>query len=232
MKKKNLVKRIATLGLTLSLSAGLLAGCGNSTGAADKSSDATASNAGFRTLDEIKESGEINIGVFSDKAPFGYVDENGEYQGYDVYFGNKLGEDLGVKEAEDLLRRVGLIDKKDAYPRQLSGGQKQRVAIVRALAMHPEVLLFDEVTAALDPEMVREVLDVILELAKQGSTMVIVTHEMNFAKAVADRVIFLDKGNIVEEGSPFDFFEDPKTERAKKFLQTFTFDKVDKGAGI
>ena len=97
MKKKNLVKRIATLGLTLSLSAGLLAGCGNSTGAADKSSDATASNAGFRTLDEIKESGEINIGVFSDKAPFGYVDENGEYQGYDVYFGNKLGEDLGVK---------------------------------------------------------------------------------------------------------------------------------------
>ena len=97
MKKKNLVKRIAPLGLTLSLSAGLLAGCGNSTGAADKSSDATASNAGFRTLDEIKESGEINIGVFSDKAPFGYVDENGEYQGYDVYFGNKLGEDLGVK---------------------------------------------------------------------------------------------------------------------------------------
>lgn len=136
------------------------------------------------------------------------------------------------KEAEDLLRRVGLIDKKDAYPRQLSGGQKQRVAIVRALAMHPEVLLFDEVTAALDPEMVREVLDVILELAKQGSTMVIVTHEMNFAKAVADRVIFLDKGNIVEEGNPFDFFEDPKTERAKKFLETFTFDKVDKGAGI
>ena len=103
MKKKNLVKKIATLGLTLSLSAGLLAGCGNSIGAADKSSDATASsktasNAGFRTLDEIKESGEINIGVFSDKAPFGYVDENGEYQGYDVYFGNKLGEDLGVKE--------------------------------------------------------------------------------------------------------------------------------------
>lgn len=102
MKKKNLVKRIATLGLTLSLFAGLLAGCGNSTGAAGKSSDATAStktasNAGFRTLDEIKKSGKINIGVFSDKAPFGYVDENGKYQGYDVYFGNKLGEDLGVK---------------------------------------------------------------------------------------------------------------------------------------
>ena len=102
MKKKNLVKRIATLGLTLSLFAGLLAGCGNSTGAAGKSSDAaastkTASNAGFRTLDEIKKSGKINIGVFSDKAPFGYVDENGKYQGYDVYFGNKLGKDLGVK---------------------------------------------------------------------------------------------------------------------------------------
>lgn len=128
------------------------------------------------------------------------------------------------KEAEALLKRVGLLDKKDAYPRQLSGGQKQRVAIVRSLCMHPEIMLFDEVTAALDPEMVREVLDVILELAKQGLTMVIVTHEMQFARAVADRVVFIDGGNIVEEGPPEEFFTAPKTERAQAFLHTFTFD--------
>lgn len=132
------------------------------------------------------------------------------------------------KEAEELLDRVGLLDKKDSFPRQLSGGQKQRVAIVRALCMHPDVLLFDEVTAALDPEMVREVLDVILDLAKQWKTMVIVTHEMSFARAVADRIIFIDQGKIVEEGKPADFFDHPKTERAKAFLQTFTFDKVEK----
>ena len=127
-------------------------------------------------------------------------------------------------EAEQLLNRVGLIDKKDAYPRQLSGGQKQRVAIVRALAMHPEVMLFDEVTAALDPEMVREVLDVMLTLAEQGMTMVIVTHEMSFARAVADRIIFIDGGVIVEEAAPDQFFEHPSTERAKQFLKTFTFE--------
>ena len=132
------------------------------------------------------------------------------------------------KEAEELLDRVGLLDKKDSFPRQLSGGQKQRVAIVRALCMHPDVLLFDEVTAALDPEMVREVLDVILDLAKQWKTMVIVTHEMSFARAVADRIIFIDQGKIVEEGKPADFFDHPQTERAKAFLQTFTFDKVEK----
>ena len=132
------------------------------------------------------------------------------------------------KEAEELLERVGLLDKKDSFPRQLSGGQKQRVAIVRALCMHPDVLLFDEVTAALDPEMVREVLDVILSLAKQWKTMVIVTHEMSFARAVADRVIFIDQGKIVEEGRPADFFDHPQTDRAKAFLQTFTFDKVEK----
>lgn len=132
------------------------------------------------------------------------------------------------KEALELLRRVGLEDKKDSYPRQLSGGQKQRVAIVRSLCMHPEILLFDEVTAALDPEMVREVLDVLLSLARQGYTMVIVTHEMSFARAVADRVIFLDQGKIVEEGTPSEFFEHPSTERAQKFLNTFTFDKVEK----
>lgn len=127
------------------------------------------------------------------------------------------------EEAESLLERVGLLDKKNVYPRQLSGGQKQRVAIVRALMMKPEVMLFDEVTAALDPEMVREVLDVMLELAKSGSTMVIVTHEMQFARAVADRVIFLDGGEILETGTPEQFFEQPQTERAQRFLNTFTF---------
>ena len=130
------------------------------------------------------------------------------------------------QEAEALLDRVGLLGKAKSYPRELSGGQKQRVAIVRALAMHPEILLFDEVTAALDPEMVREVLDVMLDLAKQGRTMIIVTHEMQFARAIADRVIFLDGGKIVEEGTPEEFFDHPKTERAQKFLRTFTFDSV------
>ena len=129
-------------------------------------------------------------------------------------------------EAETLLRRVGLWEKRDSYPRELSGGQKQRVAIVRALCMHPEVLLFDEVTAALDPEMVREVLDVVLELAREGKTMVIVTHEMQFARAIADRVLFLEDGKIAEEATPEDFFTAPKTERAKKFLKTFEFDEV------
>ena len=127
-------------------------------------------------------------------------------------------------EAESLLQRVGLLEKKDAYPRQLSGGQKQRVAIVRSLCMHPEIMLFDEVTAALDPEMVREVLDVMLELAQQGLTMVIVTHEMQFAKAVADRIIFIDGGKIVEEAPPEHFFTAPQTQRAQAFLNTFTFD--------
>lgn len=129
------------------------------------------------------------------------------------------------KEAEELLARVGLSSKKDNYPRQLSGGQKQRVAIVRALIMNPEVLLFDEVTAALDPEMVREVLDVILDLASQDRTMIIVTHEMAFAKAIADRVVLLDAGTIVEQSDPISFFESPKTERAKKFLSTFEYSK-------
>lgn len=130
------------------------------------------------------------------------------------------------KEAEALLDRVGLLNKKNSYPRELSGGQKQRVAIVRALCMHPEILLFDEVTAALDPEMVREVLDVMMDLAKNGRTMIIVTHEMQFARAIADRVLFLDGGKIVEEGPPKEFFDHPKTERAQRFLRTFTFDAV------
>jgi polar amino acid transport system ATP-binding protein len=134
-----------------------------------------------------------------------------------------------IKEAEELLKRVGLYEKKDSYPRQLSGGQKQRAAIVRALCMHPKVMLFDEVTAALDPEMVREVLDVMLELAKEGSTMVIVTHEMQFARAIADRIIFLDEKKIVEESGPEEFFTSPKTERAKQFLNIFDFNTVHNG---
>ena len=128
-------------------------------------------------------------------------------------------------EAEKLLERVGLLDKKDAFPRQLSGGQKQRVAIIRALILKPEVLLFDEVTAALDPEMVREVLDVILELASDGYTMLIVTHEMQFAKAVADKIVFIDGGKIVESDVPERFFTQPKTERAQRFLNTFIYAK-------
>ena len=129
------------------------------------------------------------------------------------------------RDAEKLLKRVGLWEKRKAYPRELSGGQKQRVAIVRALCMNPEVMLFDEVTAALDPEMVREVLDVMLELAEQGMTMVIVTHEMQFARAIADRILFLDGGKIVEESDPESFFTAPRTDRAKDFLRTFTYEK-------
>lgn len=127
--------------------------------------------------------------------------------------------------AEVLLKRVGLWEKRKAYPRELSGGQKQRVAIIRALCMNPEIMLFDEVTAALDPEMVREVLDVMLELANQGMTMVIVTHEMQFARAIADRILFLEHGIIVEDSKPGEFFTMPKTERAKDFLQTFAYEK-------
>lgn len=138
----------------------------------------------------------------------------------------KRNRDEVQKEAMALLARVGLQDREKSYPRELSGGQKQRVAIVRALCMHPEIMLFDEVTAALDPEMVREVLDVMLNLAQQGRTMIIVTHEMQFAKAIADRVIFLDGGKIVEEAPPEEFFEHPKTDRAKQFLNMFEFSTV------
>ncbi len=122
------------------------------------------------------------------------------------------------KKARLLLNRVGLSEKEKAYPSSLSGGQKQRVAIARALAMEPELMLFDEPTSALDPEMVKEVLDVMKDLAKSGMTMVVVTHEMGFAREVADRVLFLDHGVLVEEGQPVEFFSHPKTERAKDFL--------------
>ena len=120
--------------------------------------------------------------------------------------------------------RVGLADRADDYPRQLSGGQRQRVAIVRALMMDPEILLLDEVTASLDPEMVREVLDVVLELARTGMTMLIVTHEMGFARAIADRIVFMDEGRIVEVDPPRKFFADPSSDRARKFLDIFSFE--------
>ena len=122
------------------------------------------------------------------------------------------------KKAMQLLERVGLADRADAYPSQLSGGQKQRIAIVRALCMEPDVMLFDEPTSALDPEMVGEVLDVMKELAQEGMTMVVVTHEMGFAREVADRVLFMDGGVIVEEGTPEQIFENPKSERLQGFL--------------
>lgn len=131
-----------------------------------------------------------------------------------------LGESVEVakERALQLLERVGLKEKADEYVNKLSGGQKQRVAIVRALAMQPEVMLFDEPTSALDPEMVKEVLDVMTGLAENDMTMIVVTHEMNFAKEVADRIIFMDHGKIVEENNPNDFFQNPKSERLKEFL--------------
>lgn len=137
----------------------------------------------------------------------------------------KRTKDDAMDEARFWLEKVGLKDKENAYPRELSGGQKQRIAIVRSLCMNPEIMLFDEVTAALDPEIVREVLDVMLNLAKEGRTMLIVTHEMAFARAVADKIIFMDKGEIVEISTPEEFFVNPKTDRAKKFLNMFEFKK-------
>ena len=122
------------------------------------------------------------------------------------------------KEARELLKRVGLEEKADSYPSQLSGGQKQRIAIVRSLAMNPDVMLFDEPTSALDPEMVGEVLELMKQLAQEGMTMVVVTHEMGFAREVADRVMFVDEGRVKEQGTPEEFFANPKDERLKEFL--------------
>ena len=130
----------------------------------------------------------------------------------------KIPREDAEKKAMELLERVGLADRADSYPNQLSGGQKQRVAIVRALCMEPQVMLFDEPTSALDPEMVGEVLDVMRELAREGMTMVVVTHEMGFAREVANRVMFLDGGVIAEEGSPEDIFKNPQSERLQTFL--------------
>ncbi|WP_458413783.1 amino acid ABC transporter ATP-binding protein [Schinkia sp. CFF1] len=131
----------------------------------------------------------------------------------------KWPKDKATEKAENLLERVGLLEKKDTYPSRLSGGQQQRVAIARALAMEPLVMLFDEPTSALDPELVGEVLTVIKELAQEGMTMVVVTHEMEFAREVSNRVVFMDGGVIVEEDSPKEFFGNPKTERAQRFLK-------------
>ena len=130
----------------------------------------------------------------------------------------KIPAQAAEEKARALLRRVGLEDKADAYPAQLSGGQKQRIAIVRAMAMEPDVMLFDEPTSALDPEMVGEVLSVIQDLAKEGVTMVVVTHEMGFAKKVGTRILFMDDGVIAEEGTPQQIFEAPQNERTKDFL--------------
>lgn len=130
----------------------------------------------------------------------------------------KMSKSEAEKNALELLERVGLADRANDYPAQLSGGQKQRVAIVRALAMDPEVMLFDEPTSALDPEMVGEVLDVMKSLADRGMTMAVVTHEMGFAREVADRVVFIDSGVVMEQGTPAQIFDSPNTDRAKSFL--------------
>ena len=130
-----------------------------------------------------------------------------------------LKRDAAEKKAHELLLQVGLSMKANEYPKRLSGGQKQRVAIARALAMEPEYMLFDEPTSALDPEMVKEVLDVMKDLGQSGMTMVIVTHEMAFAREAADRILFLDGGKLVEESEPAAFFNEPKTDRAKAFLE-------------
>lgn len=130
----------------------------------------------------------------------------------------KLSKEKAKEKAMELLTRVGLSDKADAYPEQLSGGQKQRIAIIRSLAMDPDVMLFDEPTSALDPEMVGEVLELMKQLAHDGMTMVVVTHEMGFAKEVGTRVVFMDEGQITEQGTPEEFFEHPKDERLKEFL--------------
>ncbi|WP_338730560.1 arginine ABC transporter ATP-binding protein ArtR [Bacillus subtilis] len=131
----------------------------------------------------------------------------------------KESKQAAQEKAEDLLRKVGLFEKRNDYPNRLSGGQKQRVAIARALAMNPDIMLFDEPTSALDPEMVKEVLQVMKELVETGMTMVIVTHEMGFAKEVADRVLFMDQGMIVEDGNPKEFYMSPKSKRAQDFLE-------------
>lgn len=130
----------------------------------------------------------------------------------------KTPRDQAIKSGLEYLERVGLTDKANAYPSQLSGGQQQRVAIARALNMQPKIILFDEPTSALDPEMITEVLDVMVDLAHEGITMVVVTHEMGFARKVADRIIFMDEGNIVEQGTPQHFFENPQHDRTKLFL--------------
>ena len=192
--------------------------------------------AGFNTIEggEIKFNDTVINDIPAHKRNIGMVFQSYELFPHKTILENILLAPMKVqkrprsdveKEALELLERVGLADRKDDYPRQLSGGQKQRVAIVRAMCMHPEILLLDEITAALDPEMVREVLDVVLSLAKAGSTMVIVTHEMNFARAIADRILFIENGAVVEQSDdPKAFFASPETDRAKAFLKSFDYE--------
>lgn len=148
-----------------------------------------------------------------------------ELDGQNISDGSVSRAEEVTAEARQLLKRIGLEDKENARPGELSGGQKQRIAMIRALIMKPEIMLFDEVTASLDPEMVREVLDVIMELAKEGMTMLIVSHEMQFARAVADRILFFDQGVIEEEGTPSELFDHPKRERTKQFLHSFRYER-------
>lgn len=170
--------------------------------------------AGYRHWTEIRK--KIGM-VFQSYDLFPHMNVLGNITLGPVRVEKKSREDA-KKEALRLLERVGLLDKQSAYPRELSGGQKQRVAICRALCMNPEIILFDEVTAALDPEMVREVLDVIKGLKDQGLTMLIVTHEMAFAEKVADKIIFMEDGNIVEINTPQKFFTAPDSEEARRFI--------------
>ena len=178
--------------------------------------------------------------IFFDDKPVGNVPVNKRnigmvFQSYDLFPHKTILENIllaplkvqkrsrseAEKEALNLLTKVGLADRRNDYPRQLSGGQKQRIAIVRALIMHPEILLLDEITAALDPEMVHEVLEVVLSLAGNGSTMLIVTHEMSFARDVANHVVFMDGGVIVEQGDPHQVIDHPREERTKQFLSRY-----------
>lgn len=238
LKIKNLVKNYGNLevlkGINLEIKKGEVvallgpSGCGKSTL--------------LRTINglETKNSGQIYFkdelideqNIFAMRQKIGMV-----FQSYDLFSHLNVIQNImlaprkvqnrkasEIKElALNLLERVRLLEKQNAYPRELSGGQKQRIAIVRALCMRPELMLFDEITAALDPEMVREVLEVVRDLANDGMTMLIVTHEMNFAKAVASRVVFLDRGLILEDSPSKEFFTNPKQARAKEFLGSFEY---------
>lgn len=240
--KKRYGKDTVLNGITLSVSEGEVlvilgpSGCGKSTLLRCLNGLETIEGGSVRFKDEIvNDENGVSSDITELRQKIGMVFQNYELFPHLTVLQNVMlapttvcGRDKKEveKEALTLLEKVGLSEKKDFYPSKLSGGQKQRVAIVRALIMHPEVLLFDEVTAALDPEMVREVLEVMLSLAEQGKTMVIVTHEMAFARAVADRVILLDGGVIVEEADPETFFTHPKSERAKAFLEGFSYERV------
>ena len=138
----------------------------------------------------------------------------------------KMNKEQAIKKGRELLKTVGLLDKENSYPAQLSGGQKQRIAIARSLAMEPEIMLFDEPTSALDPEMVGEVLDVMKNLAKSGMTMVVVTHEMSFAREVGTRILFMDGGNVIEKGTPDEIFDNPKNDRTRLFLSAIKLSRL------